>query len=194
MSTYSGLRVWKQNLDRYGVEYPPDGAGKAALLDWTKAVYQVPPAAAADWAQLALQHQNLYRQLSDALDEVDAAVGVVAATSSWWLLHSPLVTLQARLGAALKALDALPTGPPAGDSDERPGFMSVRQLAEKYGVDRDALEARLRRWRKKSIADSAWIKHDSRRKNEPRFLYREDAVHEEIQTLKVSDGRRTEKI
>lgn len=72
--------------------------------------------------------------------------------------------------------------PPAVDTAD--GFHSAGWLAEHYGISVDALDARLRRWRKENAAGGGWMPHDSPRVNEPKYLYRLSAVLPIIQDLK----------
>ncbi len=56
------------------------------------------------------------------------------------------------------------------------GWLSPADLAKKHGVNQDNLRKRLATWRKKHDGGWMMVSPNERRVNEPKFLYREDAV------------------
>jgi hypothetical protein len=61
-------------------------------------------------------------------------------------------------------------------------FISAGDLAKKYGVSPGALGMRLQRWRK--THDEGYIETNNPKPRQPKFLYSESAVKEEISALK----------
>ena len=56
-----------------------------------------------------------------------------------------------------------------------------------YGVDVDALDQRLRRFREK-FPDGAWTEDLDRKRNAPKYLYQESAIQSIIDDLR-GEGR-----
>ena len=101
-----------------------------------------------------------------------------------------LVTASGRSALARSRLHAVPAPNVASSTA---GRYSARELAERHKVDAQALRKRLERWRKQHPPSSDFAEHDSPRKNQPRFLYCEDAVTHLIEDLKTRQVKRAKK-
>jgi len=69
------------------------------------------------------------------------------------------------------------------------GLRSACDLAREYGLPHEALRKRLRRWRKRN--DGGWIevRDSERRSNQPKFLYRPEAVAEVVDAMKKAKSK-----
>lgn len=66
------------------------------------------------------------------------------------------------------------------------GYMGPGDLAACFGVDAENLRKRLERWR--ATTQDGWKETDSRRRNEPRFLYQVKAVRPIIDAMPATHG------
>jgi hypothetical protein len=73
-----------------------------------------------------------------------------------------------------RALDKDP-----GGSIEGNAYFSPKELAQRYGVNQDALRKRLERWRKQN-PDGGWIENENRGGRDPKYIYLESAVRDII--------------
>lgn len=82
---------------------------------------------------------------------------------------------------------ANPATPPAKGKAGGEGFLGVKSLAQKHGVEAEALRKRLERWREKRLDD--YIENDGRKPNEEKFLYREAAVLDIIHRMRTKQAQ-----
>jgi hypothetical protein len=82
-----------------------------------------------------------------------------------------LVKLAKTLRPIEDLLTAAPEPAPVSHEEEIwPDLLAVRDLAERLGVSEDAVDAFLKRHRKRYV--DCYVENEGRRRNDPRFLYR----------------------
>jgi len=136
------------------------------------------------------QWKSAYKDSADQKQHVDVLLS--KSESALELVRQACVAsgfLAAGKPLSLKAVKDLESSLPpdvvigdlAGRMAEMPGragWYFGKDLANRHGVDRKKLEARLKRHRERNAmaSDLDWREVDVERQNEPRFLYRESDV------------------
>jgi len=91
--------------------------------------------------------------------------------------------IESEKGWALLAPDA--PGAPGGKPGEGgPGWWAPRDVAKKYELPQNALEARLRRWRKQNGEGWMEVPNTERKPRDAQFLYRLDAIKEVVNSMR----------
>ncbi len=69
---------------------------------------------------------------------------------------------------------------------DRDAYLGVTKLARRFHVPQNALEQRLKRYRRKNAAGAGWIENQERGPREPRYLYRVEDVQPVIDALRTT--------